>query len=95
MGAGNARAGRTVLVFLKLGTANAAAHLEPLARCGSVSRLHVVREAEVPVQRDEKVTWHAYGRGGLLVSLLRMLRTGARVLRSEPVDYVVAFNPVP
>lgn len=82
-----------VLAMLKLGDGNAATHLEPLAQLEGV-RLHVVRQAPVPVAGGD-VRWHCYGTTGLLRGLWNMRRLGAAVLRHEPIDLVVAFNLVP
>ena len=83
-----------VLAMLMMNPSQVVAHLTPIARLSQVEKLHIVRPTRVRFPADN-IVWHDAGPHGRLSTLLRMHRTADRVLATEPIDYVVAINPVP
>lgn len=69
-------------------------HLEPLQRLETVGRILVARPGEFS-RRLSKVEPRTFPDRSLPLNLLRMGLTLDRALRSEGVDWVLGFNPVP
>lgn len=69
-------------------------HLELLERSDAVGRIIVVRHEPLP-ERLSKIENRNFGGRSLPLRAFRMFETVREVLRSERVDWVLGFNPVP
>jgi glycosyltransferase involved in cell wall biosynthesis len=69
-------------------------YLEPLNRSPDVGKILVVRHEALPdrLRKIENVTFRS---GSTAVNMARMFATVDRTIRSERVDWVMGFNPVP
>jgi len=84
----------TILCAAKLHANQLERHLELLERCPSVGKIVVVRHEPVP-ERLSKVQNVSFGSGSVPASAARMYRSILEVIEREPIDWVIAFNPVP
>lgn len=69
-------------------------YLEPLNRSPDVRKILVARQEAMP-ERLEKLENVTFQNGGTAVNMARMLATVDRTIRSQQVDWVMGFNPVP
>lgn len=84
----------TVLIAAKLHANQLERHLELFEYIEEVERVLVVRHAPAG-ERLSKVENQTFAPGGRPLEAVRMVKKVGSLLRSQEVDWVVGFNPVP